>query len=295
MKTKRDESAIVADQIREKHALGAGLQRFATGSVPVYAAGDKYVLKLFPAGDQVSFQTESAALARIDGSLSIPTPRVVALGDHSGWSYIAMTRLPGQSLVEAWPAIPAEDRYRLMRDVGAALADLHDVSTDDLAPLAVDWSRFMTAQRTSCRERQTARGLGSPWVEHLDEFLSRCSPRDDGRRVLLHTEVMREHLLVECLAGGWRLSGLIDFEPAMVGAPEYEFAAVGVFLTCAEPGLLRPMLDAYGMPCDEALPLRLMTYTLLHRFSNLPRYLERLPVPEVPGDLEVLARRWFTP
>jgi hypothetical protein len=51
------------------------------------------------------------------------------------------------------------------------------------------------------------------------------------RRVLLHTEIMREHLLVTPHADGWSLSGLFDFEPAMRGAREYEFASVGLFVS----------------------------------------------------------------
>jgi len=105
---------------------------------------------------------------------------------------------------------------------------------------------------------------------------------------------MRQHVLVEHRKGAWHISGLIDFEPAMLGAPEYEFAAVGIFLTCAEPSLLRAFLEGYGAELDDALPLRIMAYALLHRYSNLSWYLERLPVPDDVRDLEALARRWFT-
>ena len=178
---------------------------------------------------------------------------------------------------------------------GCGLAALHAIATDDLAPLAVDWPRFMDSQRVSCRDRQLARGLGPPWIDAIGEFLARWTPGDDGKRVLLHTEVMREHLLVERREGGWHISGLVDFEPAMVGAPEYEMASVGIFVTCAEPGLLRVLLDAYGSVVDDELPLRIMAYALLHRYSSLRWYLERLPVPDEVGDFESLARRWFTP
>jgi hygromycin-B 7''-O-kinase len=140
-----------------------------------------------------------------------------------------------------------------------------------------------------------AKGLAAPWVEAVDGFLARWAPPDDGARVLLHTEVMREHLLVERRGGAWHLSGLLDFEDALLGAPGYELAAVGIFLAAAEPGLLRSFLEAYGADIDDELPLRIMAYALLHRYSNLRWYLERLPVPDRAGDLEALARRWFRP
>lgn len=291
----RDEGAVVANALRAELSLGAGLLRFASGSVPVFAAGDYHVIKLFPECERSFFESEVAALARVDGALSIPTPRVVAAGERHGWLYVVMTRLGGVSLAEAWKEIAVGDRLRLMREAGAAVAELHAVSTDGLAPLALDWPRFVEAQRASCRERQLAWGLGSPWVDGIDEFLARWTPRDDGRRVLLHTEIMREHLLVEPLERGWRLSGLFDFEPAMVGAPEYELASIGVFVTSAESGLLGALLGAYGAAVDEEIPLRIMAYALLHRYSNLCWYLERLGIPRAARELEALARQWFSP
>ena len=293
--SKNDDSAAIVDAIRRELSLGVGLQRFAGGSVPVFAVGDEHVVKLFPPEERSFFDTERAVLTRIDGRLSVPTPRVIAAGERGQWLYVVMTRLSGCSLAEAWHEIEIRDRLQLVREVGAGLAALHATATDELALFAADWPRFMDAQRASCRDRQLAKGLGAPWVDAVDEFLARWTPSDDGARVLLHTEVMRQHVLVERREGAWRVSGLIDFEPAMVGAPEYELAAVGVFLTCAEPGLLRALLDAYGAEVDEELPLRVMAYALLHRYSNLRWYQERLPVSDEVGDLEALARRWFTP
>ena len=290
-----DDSAAIVDAIRRELSLGVGLERFASGSVPVFAVGDEHVVKLFPLNESSFFNTEKAVLTHIDGRLSIPTPRAIASGQRGQWFYIVMTRLSGCSLAEAWPKIEIDDRFQLMREVGAALAALHATATDELDALAVDWPRFMDAQRASCRDRQLAKGLVAPWVDAVGDFLARWTPSDDGARVLLHTEVMRQHLLVERRNGAWHISGLIDFEPAMMGAPEYELSAVGIFLACAEPGLLGAFLDAYGAEVDDKLPLRIMAYSLLHRYSNLRWYLERLPVLDEVGDLESLARRWFTP
>jgi hypothetical protein len=36
-----------------------------------------------------------------------------------------------------------------------------------------------------------------------------------------------------------------------------------------------------------------MRYLLLHRYSNLPWYFERVPPPPEVADLEALARVWF--
>lgn len=288
-----DDSEAVADAIRRERSLGEGLQRFAFGSIPVFALGDEHVMKLFPPDQRAYFDIETAVLARIEGRLPIPTPRVLAVGERGPWLYLVMSRLSGCSLGEAWPTIDPGDRIRLMREAGAALAALHSIPASDLGPRNTDWRRFMDEQRASCRERQRARGLGSPWVEAVSDFVSRWMPRDDGARALLHTEVMREHFLVDRREGVWRVSGILDFEDALLGAPEYEWACAGIFLTCAEPGLLRALLDAYGAVVDEDLPQRIMAYALLHRYSDLSWYLNLLPVPDRVGDLESLARAWF--
>jgi Phosphotransferase enzyme family. len=121
-----------------------------------------------------------------------------------------------------------------------------------------------------------------------------CAPID-ARRALLHTELMREPLLVRTDGSRCELSGLFDFEPAMVGAPEYDFASFGLFVACGDGRFLRRALLAYGLPArrlDAALQCRLMAYAMLHRYSNLRWYLERLPA-QGAASFEALAARWW--
>jgi hygromycin-B 7''-O-kinase len=251
------------------------------------------VIKLFPRAERSHFEAEVAALTRLDGALSIPTPRVVASGERDGRWYVVMSRLAGRPLCDIWPELAREERLDIVRQVGTGLAELHARGGSGLPALSVDWREFLDGRRAGNGERQAAKGLGAPWLGQVDAYLDRWFPRDDGRRALLHTEVMREHLLVDRRDGAWRVSGLFDFEPAMIGAPEYEFASVGLFVTCAEPGLFGAALEAYGAPAaDEELPYRILAYTLLHRYSHLRWYLERLP-SEGCRTLEALARRWF--
>jgi hygromycin-B 7''-O-kinase len=113
-------------------------------------------------------------------------------------------------------------------------------------------------------------------------------PLTPGReRVLLHTELIREHLLVN--PGTWTLNGLLDFETAMTGARAYEFVAAGLFVPHGDPRLLGRLLAAYGRGFD---PRELLAYLLLHRHSNLPECLAQLPAPPEPT-LDSLAPTWF--
>jgi hygromycin-B 7''-O-kinase len=285
-------SDAAIDALLEGHGLqGAPRTRYDSGSLPVYAVGADHVLKLFPPHEYDHASIEARTLQALRDRLPIPTPRLVAHGRFDGGHYLLMSQLRGRRLVDAWPALSARERDRLAHRLGEAVAALHAIDTTALADLMPRWDEFLPAQRASAAQRQTTRGLAPHWVEQIDTFLERWMPPPAPRRVLLHTELMREHLTVD--AG--ELAGLFDFEPAMLGAPEYDFASLGLFVACGDAPFLRRTLLAYGYAphgLDAGLQNRLMAYTLLHRYSHLRWYLERLPVPGATR-LEALAARWW--
>ena len=106
---------------------------------------------------------------------------------------------------------------------------------------------------------------------------------------------MRDHVLVTRDGEEWTNTGLFDYEPAMLGAPEYEFASVGVFLAEGNAALFRATLLGYGYTQAELsseLQRRILAYLLLHRYSNMNWYLERIP-PKTATTLDELAAEWF--
>ncbi|SHF79318.1 aminoglycoside phosphotransferase family protein [Streptoalloteichus hindustanus] len=276
--------------------LGATLERFEDGSLPVYAVGGNQVLKLYPAVHRHEADVESGVLRAVEGRLPVPTPRVDAVGEFEGWGYVLMERLRGESLTSVWPRTSPRQRDRLAAELGAALAALHAVEDpvlDRLEP--ADWGRFLAEQRAGCVDRQRRAGLGAPWLEQIPAFLNAVPLDPSPRPVLLHTEVMSDHLLVTPTDDGWALSGLFDFEPAMRGANEYEFVAVGLFVARGDAVVLRRVLTSYGFAADaldEELSRRFLAYTLLHVYSNLPWYLREMPKPP-ESSLDALATAWW--
>jgi hygromycin-B 7''-O-kinase len=132
-----------------------------------------------------------------------------------------------------------------------------------------DWGAFVARQRTQAVREQRALGLPAAWADQIPGFLAPPT----GMPVLLHTEVMREHLLAaEGPDGTWQLSGLIDFEPAMRGERGYEFVAVEVFVAKSDARFLARTLTTYGYHHDQlgpSLRRRLLAWSILHRYSNL--------------------------
>ncbi len=289
-----DERALDAGltALLSRHGLAHEARtRYDSGSLPVYAVGTRHVLKLFPPTEQEHAAVEARVLAAVQDALPIPTPQLFAADSHDGWPYLLMSQLEGQRLVDAWPALTLSERDRIADTLGEAIAALHAIDTAPLHDLPPRWDGFVAAQGNSAQERQSTRRLDAHWLEQIPAFLQRWMPPLPSRRVLLHTEVMREHLMT----ADARLTGLFDFEPAMLGAAEYEFASVGLFVACGDARTLRRVLLAYGYAphaLDETLQCRFMAHALLHRYSNLRWYLERLPAGDATT-MEQLASRWW--
>jgi hygromycin-B 7''-O-kinase len=283
--------------LAQRHGLGdLPALRYDSGSLPVFALGTQHVIKLYPPRDRDHAQVEARVLAFVDGRLPVPTPQVVAAGEWDDGSYLLMTQLRGHRLADVWAQLAAGERDRLCQRIGESVAVLHALDSRPLTDLPPPhWAQFIPVQRREAVARQRRHGLAEAWLEQIEPFLQRWAGPVDAEQVLLHTEIMREHLLVEPAVTGWRLSGLFDFEPAMRGAREYEFASIGLFVSGGDGRALHCILRAYGYAetaLDSALQNRLMAMALLHRYSKLPWYLQRLPLPGAQR-LEQLAAHWW--
>jgi hygromycin-B 7''-O-kinase len=296
----RDDAAF-ADGVRciaETLGVNARAERFADGSRPVYTLGPELVLKLYAPFDADEAEREASFLDVLYGKLPIATPKLHAVGALEGWGYVLMERLRGEPLVTVIPHIERAGLRRLATKLGEALKTLHALRDERLEPSRVEWRAFIQEQRKTTLALQEKRGLAPEWLEQIPDFLdAECDALAAAEAESpLHTEVMREHLLVERMNGSFELSGLFDFEPSMIGAPEYEFGAVGVFFSCGDPELLRDVLVAYGYSAQDlnhALERRLLAYKLLHRYSNLAWYLNRIPPNENVTRLDELASHFF--
>jgi hygromycin-B 7''-O-kinase len=260
--------------------LGAGLRRYPGGSRPVYAVGDRRVLKLYPTVSAPDGVTEARVLDYLNGRLPVATPELLAHGEYeNGWRYVLMSQLPGTELAAAWPAIPRPHQDRVVSEAGQMLAALHGLDPEPLDPILgpADWAGFLAGQRAAALERQRQVKLPDLWLSQIEDFLDSVPLTPGRERALLHTEVIREHLVVN--PGTWTLSGLLDFETAMTGDRAYEFAAVGLFVSRGDPRLLGRILAACGRGFD---PRELLAYALLHVHSNLPECLAQLRAPSEP-------------
>ena len=129
-----------------------------------------------------------------------------------------------------------------------------------------DWPAFVAGQRAVCQ--RTARlSLPAPWADQIPRFpdgveLSSRPP------VLLHTEVMRQHLLTaEGAEGG-------------MAADRLRARYAPVFVAEGDSRLPARALTAIGYRRDQPgadLRCRLLAWGIMHRYSNLPWRMRRLP------------------
>ncbi|WP_030157418.1 phosphotransferase [Glycomyces sp. NRRL B-16210] len=267
------------------------IAKFPEGSLPVYDIDGAHVLKLYPAADLADLATEEPVMRALEGSLPVPTPTVVATGRFDGWGYLLMTRLPGQDLKAIWPSLDHDTKRRLARAAGEALAEFHTVPPPEIGPES--WDAFLASQVEAAAAKQIHRKLDRLWVEQIPGFLASVELLP-AANVLLHTEFMDVHLLADHREGRYELTGLFDFEPALRGHPEYDLVAPGVFIGRGDRAVWREFVLGYGYAPGDGpdLARRTMAFTLLHRFANLPWYLQTIPAPGL-RTFDELADHWF--
>ena len=238
--------------------------QMSEGTVLVALLGDELVIKLYPPFLRDHFGFECAALAALEGRLSVPTPQLRATGERDGWPYLVMSQLAGEGLVSVWPTLDETQRCSLLHDLGALAAQVHQLPTQAMVPHAPVWSTFLQGQRQRCHARQQRTGLPAHLLSQLDEFLQGALPI--GPDVILTGEYTPMNLLVR----GPALVGMYDFGDGLLGPREYDWLGPLTFLASGSAARCQAFFEGYGASPSATERLALMRLLLLHRYSNLP-------------------------
>ena len=262
--------------ICQRHGLGEAQLEFAPpGTHVVFKVEPELYIKLFAPPWREDFIPERLVLHKLSEQSRLPVPRVVAEGKIEDWPYIIVTAVKGIPLYQVWRTISTSDEQRIAAQCGELMSILHSTQTEGLEAIAIDWSAFVD-DRIKERFNQLGQAdLGNEWTRSVMEFLENLPPLFEPgfHPVLLNADITVEHVLVSRCKCGWEITGLVDFGDSMLGHPYYDFAAPGCCITRSSPDLQRAMLLAYGYSTDEldkVLSERLMAYTMIHRFINIP-------------------------
>jgi hygromycin-B 7''-O-kinase len=265
--------------IARSHGLPHGDPHlFSTGTNLVVALDDRLILKIFPPLLRSQFVSERISLSRLRGRLRVPIPEIVLEGERDQWPYLVITRLSGILGTQAWPALPEDQKERILAEIGETIAEVQRVPVDGLSDIGPRWDRFISQQISGCRARHERLGLPRKYLDGLDDLLRDAAlliPLDTPP-VILTGEYIPENFLLGREGSGWRLSGLIDFGDVMTGWSEYDLVGPSAFMTAGMPRRVRSLFGGFGYSSADMnfiLQRRLMALLLLHRASDPVRHI----------------------
>jgi hygromycin-B 7''-O-kinase len=276
---------------------GGPVQPMGESTVLVALLGSDRVLKLYPPFLRDHFVFERAVLQHLQqwqSALAIPTPPLLASGEHEGWPYLLMGQLPGTQLLQAWPAINEPHRCQVLRQIGHLAAQVHALPLGDLPAQAQapGWAAFLKEQHSRCHARQQRTGLPAHLLHQLAGFLQGDLPGlATGSAVLLTGEYTPMNLLVQLPAAGAEapvLSGMFDFGDGLVGPAAYDWLGPLCFLAAGNAARCQAFFEGYGAVLTSGLRLQLLRLLLLHRYSHLPAQIAA-PGWQQCGNFEALA------
>jgi aminoglycoside phosphotransferase (APT) family kinase protein len=227
----------------------------------VRADGEELVLRIAPPSDAVfvfyerdMMRQEPGIHALLREKTSVPVARIFAFDDSRevvDRDVLLMERLPGTPLTEARGA----DEAAVLREVGRCLAEAHALTADTYGYLgehhpmepqqrwadafAIMWSKMIDdIAGVGHYDPDEAALLRALLDRHIDLF-DRPVPAS-----LLHMDIWHQNILVD---GHSRLTGIVDWDRALWGDPEIEFAVLD-YCGISRP----PFWEGYGSERDSS-------------------------------------------
>lgn len=269
----------IALDIARHHGVGcASPHVFATGTNLVVGLDDRLILKIFPPLLRAQFVSERGSLSQLAGRLSLPIPEIVAEGERDGWPYLIITRLAGRLGSEVWPALPETQKERVLREIGATIAEVQRVAPGPLAAIEPRWDAFMHGQMQACHARHQRLGLAPKFLAGLDDLLRDAAgliPMN-APPVILTGEYIPQNFLMDRRGDDWSLAGLFDFGDVLVGWRDYDLLGPSAFMAAGRAGRVRSLFEGFGYAradIDFAFKRRLLALMLLHRASDPIRHI----------------------
>ncbi|HEV2121360.1 MAG TPA: aminoglycoside phosphotransferase family protein [Chloroflexota bacterium] len=239
----------------------------------VDAPQGRYVLRLAPPDDtgllfyeRRMMRQEPDLHALLRTRTTIPVPEIIAHDfRHAliGRDWLLMTALPGVPLSEL-PGLTRRQKADILRQVGSYLRQLHALTAAEC--LGVTAHGYLGAHHPMAPQPTWASAFCLMWNKLLDDVVSagcytpaeaqgfrdlferhrECFERLVPAR-LLHMDVWSQNILVETAGTQGRVTGLIDFDRALWGDVEIEFAVLD-YCGISEP----PFWQGYGATRDES-------------------------------------------
>ncbi len=274
------------------------------GTNAVFVVDDAYVVKIYAPFCPEDFDLERELYALLGPNPRLPVPRLIAQGvleDQIRWPYIVIDFKPGVPIREVRDGIPQRNLERIATELGEMVQELHRVPVASLTSLPhtqTSWQQFVRQRQAEVAEPAHWAGiLPAAVVAEIPEFLASALAGDkETPLALLNGDLTEDHILLEQRDGKWRISALIDFGDALVGARDYEWIALWFSGLDRDYDELAAFMTAYNphLKLDGTFFTRAMAFTFLHEFSIdiLALTLKALGQPQVTSVQELQALLW---
>jgi aminoglycoside phosphotransferase (APT) family kinase protein len=244
----------------------------------VRAAKQELVLRIAPPRDAVFVFYEREMMRQEPGihdlvrsQTTVPVPRILVFDDSHQWvdrDFLIMERLPGRPLTEAGH-VSYDD---VLRQVGRHLAEVHRLTAERYG--------YLGPHRPMVPQRTWVAAFEIMWHKMIQDIASvgQYSPEESRmlRRLLdkhlalvdrpvpaslLHMDIWHQNILVDEFG---RVTGLLDWDRALWGDPEIEFAVLD-YCGISEPAFW----EGYGRQRDESEEARVrQVFYLLYELQK---------------------------
>ena len=227
----------------------------------VRAGGEQMVLRIAPPPDDVfcfyerdMMRQEPGIHALLLEKTTVPVARILAFDESHETidrDFLLMERLPGTPLSDG----PRCDTNRVLQEVGECLAQVHRQTAERYGYLGEHrpmepqktWAEAFRVMWGSLLDDIVATGhYDAAEAKRLAALLERHLPLFDrpAPASLLHMDIWSQNLLVDREG---RLSGIVDWDRALWGDPEIEFAVLD-YCGISQPAFWR----GYGRQRDTS-------------------------------------------
>ena len=224
------------------------------------AEGKAVVLKLYPESLHWKMQKEVLVYDLLRGrDLDVPVPSLLSADDSKQFvaqNFVVLTKLEGQLVSALDDRLTDDDRLAIGRQVGALLARLHKILFDEfgyvgtdgivdphpsnLAYMSFQFEKKLREFRELGGDPEVERSI-ERYVEDRRDLFAACE-----RAVFCHNDCHSANLLVLPADGGWRVSGLLDFENVLAGDPLLDLAKAHCYDPRRSERTLAALVEGYG-------------------------------------------------
>lgn len=206
--------------------------------------GKRFVLKIVRGAYRIQeLLLEQHVLQALQGT-SIPAPRPRAVAQAGSMAFLLMDQMPGRPVSDVLrEATSADDRNRIASAIGAMLADIHHLATEQVTwQECIDgqlaWAMRYLEKRVMSRAEFRAKGIIGDPAHELDHLRATCPA--PGTVAVLHGDFRPKNILWD----GERITAVLDWTFADLGDPWYDLGTAFGYL---EPDGQKVLLTAYGL------------------------------------------------